>query len=76
MKIIALTPQPNVFITVPIETLVEAGIGPNDVIEIYAEDDKVIIQKVELEDVESFVCDEDCVNCPFQIVDCAHEKAA
>ena len=76
MKIIALTPQPNVFITVPIETLVEAGIGPTDVIEIYAEDDKVIIQKVELEDVESFVCDEDCVNCPFQIVYCAHEKAA
>ncbi len=42
MKIIALTPQPNVFITVPIETLVEAGISPTDVIEIYAEDDKVI----------------------------------
>lgn len=76
MKIIALTPQPNVFITVPIETLVEAGIGPTDVIEIYAEDDKVIIQKVEPEVAESFVCDEDCGNCPFQIVDCAHEKAA
>ena len=76
MKVIALTAQPNVFITVPIETLVEASIGPTDVIEIYAEDDKVIIQKVEPEDVESFVCDEDCVNCPFQIVDCAHEKAA
>ena len=76
MKIIALTPQPNVFITVPIETLVEAGIGPTDVIEIYAEDDKVIIQKVEPEAAESFDCDEDCVNCPFQIVDCAHEKAA
>ena len=76
MKVIALTAQPNVFITVPIEALVEAGIGPNDVIEIYAEDDKVIIQKVEPEDAESFVCDEDCVNWPFQIVDCAHEKAA
>ena len=76
MKVIALTPQPNVFITVPIEALVEAGIGPTDVIEIYAEDDKVIIQKVEPEAAESFVCDEDYVNCPFQIVDCAHEKAA
>ena len=59
MKVIALTPQPNVFITVPIETLVEAGIGPTDVIEIYAEDNKVIIQKVEPEAAESFVCDED-----------------
>lgn len=76
MKVIALTPQPNVFITVPIETLVEAGIDPTDVIEIYAEDDKVIIQKVKPEVTENFVCDTDCVNCPFQIVDCAHEKAA
>ena len=76
MKIISVTAQPHVFITIPIEALVDAGISPTDVIEIYAEDDKVIIQKVEPEDAESFVCDEDCVNCPFQVVDCAHEKTA
>lgn len=36
---------------------------------------KVIIHKLQPEDIESFECDEDCVNCPFRIIDCAHEKA-
>ena len=76
MKIVTVAAQPHVFITMPIEALVEAGIAPTDVVEIYAEDDKVIIQKLQPDDAESFVCDEDCVNCPFQIIDCAHEKAA
>ena len=67
MKIISVTAQPHVFITLPVEALIEAGITPTDAVEIYAEDGK--------EDIESFECDEDCVNCPFRIIDCAHEKA-
>ena len=58
------------------DSLIEAGITPTDAVEIYAEDGKVIIHKLESEDIESFECDEDCVNCPFRIIDCAHEKTA
>ena len=76
MKIISVTAQPHFFITMPVEALIEAGITPTDAVEIYAEDGKVIIHKLESEDIESFECDEDCVNCPFRIIDCAHEKTA
>ena len=68
MKIISVTAQPHVFITLPVEALIEAGITPTDAV-------KVVIHKLQPEDIESFECDEDCVNCPFRIIDCAHEKA-
>ena len=63
MKIISVTAQPHIFITMPVEALIEAGITPTDAVE-------------QPEDIESFECDEDCVNCPFRIIDCAHEKTA
>nr|WP_316626580.1 hypothetical protein [uncultured Ruminococcus sp.] len=42
MKIISVTAQPHIFITMPVEALIEAGITPTDAVEIYAEDGKVM----------------------------------
>ena len=47
MKIISVTAQPHIFITMPVEALIEAGITPTDAVEIYAEDGKVIIHKLQ-----------------------------
>ena len=41
--LIKIEAHPHVFISVPIEALADAGIGPHDAFEVYAKDDKVII---------------------------------
>ena len=72
MRIAVSAAEPHVFITMPVGALIEAGISPTDVMEIYVEDEKIIIRKAELDD--DFVCDRDCANCPFQRVDCNQEE--
>lgn len=72
MRIAVSAAEPHVFITMPVGALIEAGISPTDVMEIYVEDEKIIIRKAELDD--DFVCDGDCATCPFQLVDCNQEE--
>ena len=45
MQIINLSTSPNVFISMPVEALIDAGIEPGDAFEIGVEDEKIIIQK-------------------------------
>lgn len=72
MITIKLTGSPNVFVSMPIEAFVEAGIAPNDPFEIYVEDEKIIIRKAQPDG--DFVCDGDCATCPFGEVECADTK--
>lgn len=64
--LIKIEAHPHVFISVPIEALADAGIGPHDAFEVYAKDDKVIIKKADPDDYD---CDGDCENCPFAEAD-------
>ena len=64
--LIEIAANPHVFISMPIEVLADSGIGPYDAIEIYAEDDKVILKKAEPWD---YTCDGDCESCPFAEAD-------
>jgi hypothetical protein len=42
MQIINLSTSPNVFISMPVEALIDAGIEPGDAFEIGVEDEKII----------------------------------
>lgn len=68
MQVDIIAAQPHVFISMPIGALADAGIGPDDVIEIYVDDNKVIMQKADLDD--TIICDEDCEHCPLRMLDC------
>lgn len=71
MKIVKANAQPQILISMPVFALAEAGINPTDVVEIYAEGEKVIIRKFHPDD--DYVCDGDCANCPFGEVECAED---
>lgn len=73
MKVNIISAQPHVFISMPIGALADAGIGPDDVIEIYVDDNKVIIQKAEPD--EAIICDEDCEHCPLRLLDCSNDDS-
>ena len=45
MRIAVSAAEPHVFITMPVGALIEAGISPTDVMEIYVEDDQEEIEK-------------------------------
>lgn len=68
MQIINLSTSPNVFISMPVEALIDAGIEPGDAFEIGVEDEKIIIQKAQSDD--KCLCDGDCNTCPFREIDC------
>ena len=55
-------------ITVPKETLEEAGITENNVLQIYADGNKLVIER--LTDTGEIVCDGDCESCPINEMDC------
>lgn len=55
-------------ITVPKETLEEAGITENSVLQIYADGNKLVIER--LTDTGEIVCDGDCESCPINETDC------
>lgn len=57
-----------VLLSVPMEAMEEAGIRPGSVLEITAEENKVVIGA--LTDASAFVCDGDCENCPVSDFDC------
>lgn len=57
-----------VLITVPKETLGDAGITENSVLQIYADGNKLVIER--LTDKGKIVCDGDCENCPINEADC------
>lgn len=60
--------QQYAFLSVPVEALEDAGISSGSLLEITAEENKLIIRAVT--DAEDFVCDGDCENCPVNSTDC------
>ena len=57
-----------VLISVPKEMLEDAGIVDDSVLQIYADGNKLVIEK--LIDTGEIVCDGDCDNCPVNETDC------
>ena len=55
-------------LSVPVEALEDAGISSGSLLEITAEENKLIIRAVT--DMLDFVCDGDCENCPVNSTDC------
>lgn len=64
--------QKFVLLSVAADMLSEAGIDEGDILEIYADKGRVIIQAA---DTENFVCGGDCENCPMSEIDCDGECA-
>lgn len=62
------TKMSYVLFSVPVEMLAEAGIREESVIQMSAGNGKIIIDAVK--DMEDFVCDNDCENCPMSEIDC------
>lgn len=57
-----------VLISVPKEALEDAGIVDGSVLQIYADGNKLVIEK--LIDPGEIVCDGDCDNCPVNETEC------
>lgn len=57
-----------VLLSVPAELLEDAGIRENDVLQMYAENGRLIIGNAD--DTGGFVCDGDCEKCPMSETDC------
>ena len=57
-----------VLISVPKEALADAGIVDGSVLQIYADGNKLVIEK--LIDTGEIVCDGDCDNCPVNETEC------
>lgn len=57
-----------VLITVPKETLEDAGITASSVLQIYADGKKIVIER--LTETGEIVCDGNCVDCPINETDC------
>ena len=55
-------------ISVPKEALEDAGIVDGSVLQIYADGNRLVIEK--LIDTGEIVCDGDCDNCPVNETDC------
>lgn len=57
-----------VLISVPKEALEDAGIVDGSVLQIYADGNRLVIER--LTDTGEIVCDGDCDNCPVNETDC------
>lgn len=57
-----------VLMSVPKEALEDAGIVDGSVLQIYADGNKLVIEK--LIDTGEIVCDGDCDNCPVNEIEC------
>lgn len=57
-----------VLISVPKDVLEDAGIVDGSVLQIYADGNRLIIEK--LIDTGEIVCDGDCDNCPVNATEC------
>lgn len=57
-------------LSVPLDMLEEAGIREESVIQMSAAGGKILIEAVSHDDMEDFVCDCDCENCPLNTTDC------
>lgn len=57
-----------VLISVPKEALEDAGIVDGSVLQIYADENRLVIEK--LIDTGEIVCDGDCDNCPVNETEC------
>lgn len=55
-------------ISVPKEALEDAGIVDGSVLQIYADGNRLVIER--LTDTGEIVCDGDCENCPVNETDC------
>ena len=71
MQVRIIAAQPHVLMSIPVGALADAGIAPDDVIEIYVDDNKVVLQKAELDG--TVVCDEDCEHCPLRLLECEND---
>ena len=60
--------QQYAFLSVPVEALEDAGISGGSLLEIPADEYKLIIRPVI--DTDDFVCDADCENCPVTSTAC------
>ena len=55
-------------ISIPREVLEEVGINASSVLQIYADENRLVIER--LTDTGEIVCDGDCENCPINETDC------
>ena len=60
-----------VLLSVPAEMLLEAGILEGNPMQMYVEGRRLIIEN--LDDTDDFVCDGNCMDCPFSEIDCDRE---
>lgn len=51
-------------LSIPPDMLEEAGIDEESVIQMSVADGKILIEAVDRDDTEDYVCDMDCENCP------------
>lgn len=56
------------YCAVPQEVLAEAGIREGELLQFTARKGKIIIESVT--DIEDYVCDKDCQNCPVYTLTC------
>ena len=57
-----------ILLSVPADMLLEAGIHKGDPMQMYVEGRRLIIEN--LDDINDFICDNDCQRCPINKMDC------
>ncbi len=68
-----VTANDHVLISIPIDMLVDIGVTENSIIEIYVNDDKIIIRQAI--DLTNFICKGNCDDgCPLDEHGCPFEK--
>ena len=67
-----VTATEMVMISVPLDMIVEAGIEDDSVIEIFTDEDRIIIRKAV--DLSDFECDGNCADCPLDEKGCPFDE--
>lgn len=67
-----VTATEMVMISVPLDMLMEAGIEDDSVIEIFTDEDRIIIRKAV--DLSDFECDGNCADCPLDDRGCPFDE--
>lgn len=52
-------------ITIPLPGTIIDMLGEDAILEAYCDGDNLVISTVDEDDIDSFICDDDCRNCPI-----------
>ncbi len=65
-----------VLLSVPKALMSEAGLSAGSLLQMTAEEGKLMIERVTEVETSDYVCDDDCENCPINALDCDGDCAA